>query len=617
MYPPIKDYALIGNCRTAALVSRHGSIDWLCLPRFDSPSIFAGLLDDKEGGQFTIRPVREFEVERRYVRDTAVLETRFATDTGVLRLLDAMPVVAKTEAHLALQPSHEVLRIVECIGGEVEVEVRYNPRPDYGKIRPRLRDRGSMGLCYGTSRQRLALRSEIPLHMSPDRSAALGRSDLTKGQRRCISLTVTDREPAVVVPLGTEANARLDRTMSWWQAWAGQCQYRGSYRDAVIRSAITLKMLTYAPSGAVVAAPTTSLPEIPGGVRNWDYRYCWLRDASLTLQALFDLGYRQEAEAYMSWLLHTTRGIHLRPRVLYDVYGEHRLKEVELSHLHGYDGARPVRIGNDASQQLQLDNFGEITDAVYEFVSRGGTLHRETSRLLVAIGNNVCRRWRDPDNGIWEVRGPPKHYVHSKALCWVALDRLIRLHDEGLLRVPIEQFRQESGRIRAAIETRGYNRALQTYTAVFDGDDVDASLLQLARYGYVAADSPRMLGTYERIHERLGRNGLLLRYLSGHDGLPPGEGAFGIASFWAAEALARQGRNEEAVAKFEHLLSLANDVGLFAEEIDVGTGEALGNFPQAFTHVGLIDAALMLAEQAGKPGLRHPDKRRQGTRERV
>ena len=613
----IKNHAVIGDCGSAALVATDGSVNWLCLPRFDSPSVFAAILDAERGGDFSVRPTQTFRVERRYLPDTAVLETIFHTTDGVVRLIDAMPVVGEEERHLALRPARELLRTVECIEGSVEIEVICTPRPNYGRSPARFRTRKNMGLYCETRRQLLALRSELSFVVSDDGGTANCRTRLFRGDRVHVSLTATHGEPAVVAPLGDAAQARLDRTVRWWQQWAGRCDYEGPYRSHVVRSAITLKLMSYAPSGAVVAAPTTSLPEEPGGVRNWDYRFCWLRDASLTLQALFDLGYRREAEAYVSWLLHTTRAMRRAPRVLYDVYGEHDHKEIELRSLRGYRGAQPVRIGNDASRQLQLDNYGEVVDAVYEFVLRGGRLDRQTTRLLVTLGENVCRSWRQPDQGIWEIRAQPGHHVHSKVMCWIALDRLIRLHDANLISVPVARFQEQRDAIREAVEQRGFNEKLQSYTTLFDGNDVDASLLLLARYGYVPANSPRMRSTCELIESRLASDGLLRRYASRDDGLPPGEGAFGIASFWAAETLARQRRTEQAQRRFELLLEFANDVSLYAEEIELKDGSPLGNFPQAFTHVGLIDAALMLSECQGEPGLRAPHKKKVATTETV
>jgi GH15 family glucan-1,4-alpha-glucosidase len=595
-YSPINDYAIIGDCRSAALISRAGSIDWLCWPRFDSPSLFAALLDRRRGGAFALRPAGRFSARRRYLGETNVLETTFHADTGSVRLIDLMPVASEADKRKELWADHQILRVVECLDGEVEMELVCNPRPEYAQRTPQLRDRGKLGIYYEHRGRAFILRSELPLTLSEDHATAHSTFTLRQGERRRVSAVYTEGEPAFIPPLGEEAERRLGMTLRWWESWATRCTYDGPYRDAVMRSALCLKLLAYAPSGAVVAAPTTSLPESLGGVRNWDYRYCWLRDASLTLQSLYDLGYRQEAEAFLSWLLHTTRMSLPELQILYDVYGETRLMELELPHLDGYAGSRPVRVGNDARGQLQLDVYGELLDAVYEFVGRGGRLDRATRQMLADFGQTICRRWREPDEGIWEVRGGRRHHTYSKAMCWVALDRLSKLHEQHHLRIPAEQFAQVRDEIRETIERHGYSDRLRSYTDLLGGDDVDASLLLLARYGYADASSERMRLTCERVQERLGRGGLVHRYLARHDGLPSGEGAFGICSFWAVDCKALQGDVDGAAALFERVLGYANDLGLFAEEIDPGSGAALGNFPQAFTHVGLIDAALALAQ---------------------
>ena len=594
-YPPIGDYALIGDGRSAALVSRDGSIDWLCWPRFDSPSIFAALLDTARGGRFRVRPTGTFRSERRYLPDTNVLETVFHTASGAVALRDLMPVVSEEDKRAALIPEHEVLREVEGLVGQVDLEVVYSPRPDYGRKHPDLISRGAFGLwCEGTG-SAVVLHSDLPLQVSPDRQNAYGVATIASGERKHLSLVYSADAPGVIPLLEDAARDRIERSVRWWRDWANRGTYDGPYRDAVMRSALVLKLMTYAPSGAVVAAPTTSLPEEIGGVRNWDYRYCWLRDASLTLRALFDLGYAEEAEAYLSWILHATRLTWPELQVLYDVFGEAHLPESELSHLSGYANSRPVRVGNDAHGQLQLDVYGEVIDAVTRFASRGGHVDRDTARMLNGLGETVCRRWREPDEGIWEGRAGRFHHTHSKVLCWVTLDRLIALHDTGRLRVDRDRFRSERDAIRTAIEARGYNPRLDSYTRLFDGDDLDASLLTLPLYGYHEGTHPRMRATCQRVHERLARDGLVYRYQT-DDGLPPGEGAFGICSFWAVECRARGGDVEGATEAFERLLACANDVGLLGEEIDPETGAALGNFPQAFTHVGLINAALTLAE---------------------
>jgi GH15 family glucan-1,4-alpha-glucosidase len=591
-YPPIDDYALIGDCRSAGLISRDGSLDWLCLPRFDSPSVFAALLDAKNGGRFLVRPIGEFRTERRYLANTNVLETVFRTPTGACVLRDLMPVSSEEGKRAYLTPEFEVLRELEGVEGEVEVEILYVPRPDYGRARPLLEERGALGLRCEVDGTSLTLRSEMPLELTDGDRSASGFARIRTGERKYLSLTYSMEAPAVVPLLGEAARGRIERTVRWWQEWANRCTYDGPYRDAVV----ALKLMTYAPSGALVAAPTTSLPEAIGGVRNWDYRYCWLRDASFTLRALFTLGYREEAEAYVGWLLHATRLTWPELQVLYDVFGEARLPERELVHLEGYAGSRPVRIGNDAQGQLQLDVYGEVINGTARFLDRGGRFDSDTSRMLDGLGRTVCRRWREPDEGIWEGRSGRFHNTHSKVLCWVALDRLIEMHEAGYLHVSVDLFRVNRDEIRKEIEAHGYNERIGSYTRTFDGEEMDASLLTLPLYGYIEGTNPRMRSTCARIHEKLAHDGLVYRYETGtDDGLPPGEGAFGICSFWAVECVARGGNVGAAARTLEQLLTYANDVGLFAEEIDPHTGAALGNFPQAFTHIGLINAALTLA----------------------
>lgn len=595
-YPAIEDYALIGDCRTAALVSTDGAIEWLCLPRFDSPSVFTAILDREDGGAFYIRAATPYRVERRYLGDSNVLETRFETETGVLRLVDLMPVSSEEEKTARLQPEREILRKVECVEGSVEVEVLYDPRFNYASRIPDLEWQGKLGLFCGWGAETLALRSDLPLTIRPDAAGAMGRTTLEEGETRYACLTYAHSEPVILPELGEQAEARIDRSVAWWEEWADQCQYEGPYRDAVVRSALTLKLMTYAPSGAIIAAPTTSLPEKKGGVRNWDYRYCWIRDASMTLTALLDLGFEAEGTAFLDWLMHATWLTQPALQVLYDVYGETRVRETNLEHLEGYRGSRPVRIGNGASTQLQLDVYGEIVDAAYVYVKRGGTLDHFEEKMLVSLGDKVARSWRDPDEGIWEIRSGRHHHTHSKMMCWVALDRLVRLHEHGHVNVPVESLAEERSAIREAIERNGFNEELNSYVSEFGGEVVDASLLLMAIHGYQDASHPRMKGTIELIRERLGENGLIYRYPhSVDDGLPPGEGAFGICTFWMVACRALQGDLETAREEFEHVLSFRNEVGLLAEEIDPESGAALGNFPQAFTHIGLIHAARLVS----------------------
>ena len=601
-YAPIEDYALIGDCASAALVGKNGSIDWLCWPRFDSPSVFAALLDAEDGGHFQIRPVADFTVERRYYPETNVLETIFTTERGVLRLTDLMPVAERGAYRRELWPEHEILRRVECVDGAVEVGVVCDPRIEYAQIDPPLEDRGPHGFFYNHKDAVLIVRSGLPLTLSRGRGALHGQQTLHEGERRFLSLTYGAGEPAVLPLLGDHAERKLARTIDYWRDWAGRCEYEGPYRDAVVRSALTLKLMTFAPSGAIVAAPTTSLPEAIGGERNWDYRYCWLRDSALTLRALYELGYEEEGRAFFSWLLHATRLTAPELSVLYDVHGNSNVEEYTLPHLEGYRQSPPVRIGNGAHDQLQLDTYGELISAAYEFVRREERLDGWHARLLRSLGNEVCERWREPDEGIWEVRSGRHHHTFSKAMCWVALERLVTLHEEGYVSVPVARYREEAAAIREAVEEHGYNETCESYVATFGGDRMDASLLLLPMYGYTEATAPRMKSTFARIHEVLAQNGLLYRYPPGtDDGLSSEEGAFGICSFWDEEMYARLGRLDEAKENLDRTLSYANDLGLFAEEIDPDTGAFLGNFPQAFTHVGLINAAITLKKASEDP----------------
>jgi len=597
-YSPINDYALIGDCRSAALVSRDGSIDWLCWPRFDSPALFAALLDIEGGGYFRIRPSGAFRTERRYLPETNVLETIFHCPEGSVALRDVMPVRSEDDKRESLAPEYEVLRELEGLDGTVALEIQYAPRPNFARMTPHLEERGPLGLSCDVGRGDVILCSEIPLEISPDQQTARAFVQLQTGERRYLSLSYSEEGPAVLPVLGFAARERLMRSVDWWRAWTSRCTYQGPYRAEVVRSALALKLMSFAPSGAIIAAPTTSLPERIGGERNWDYRYCWLRDASFTLRALLGLGYQEEAHAFFSWILHATRLTWPALQVVYSVYGEANLPERELSHLAGYAGSRPVRIGNDAHGQLQLDVYGDVLDAALRFVRSGGQVDRHARRMLSGLGKTVMEHWRAPDEGIWEGRSGRAHHTHSKALCWVALTRLVELHELSDFELDgIERVRMEVRQIRDAIETHGFNEDIQSYVQVFDENEVDASLLTLPLFGYVEADHPRMVATRARIQAQLGSGALVYRYSEGTaDGLPAGEGAFGICGFWAVECAALGGDLHTAIPAFERLLHYGNDLGLFAEEVDPATGGGLGNFPQAFTHVGLINAALTLEE---------------------
>lgn len=598
--PKIQEYGLIGDCRSAALISKCGSVDWLCWPRFDSSSIFGALLDRERGGYWSITPEQAFDVERAYVRDSNILETQFICASGRACLTDLMPVNSEEFKRGALLPDHQIIRQLRCTGGQLAINFDFCPRADYGLRPVRIRQLGALGLRMDVNRGAYWLRSTLPLKVYSDRATA--SLLLRKGDVVQFSLSYAEESPSVLPALGTATHDAIERSTAWWQQWVRRSQYDGPYQDAVKRSALILKLLEYAPSGAIAAAATTSLPEIVGDTLNWDYRYCWLRDASLTIRALLGCGFIDEAESFLAWLLHATRLTRPELRVLYTVFGQVAPRERELQHLSGYRGSRPVRVGNDARRQFQLDIYGEVIEAAAHYAHLGRRLDRETQKALVGFGKYVASNWNRQDEGIWEPRSGPTNHTHSRLMCWTALDRLLALSEKGILeRVPQTQFATERDRIRQEIELRAWSEDMQSYVAVLDGSELDATLLRLAWYGFERADSRRMRSTYARLRQSLGANAVLLyRYKR-----EPPEGAFGICGFWGVEYLALGGGTlEEAHQAFQGLLNYRSDLGLFAEEVDPQTGEALGNFPQAFTHVGLISAALTLAEQErGKP---HP-----------
>jgi GH15 family glucan-1,4-alpha-glucosidase len=590
----IRDYAIIGDCRSAALVSRFGSIDWLCWPRFDSSSCFAAILDPTRGGRWRIAPAQPFRSQRKYLEGSNVLETVFETETGAIRMLDAMSIASEKEESELFLPEHEIVRLVECIRGEVDLETIFEPRPRYATASFRLRHRGKLGFWVGMDSESLILRSNALLGMEGD--AVLGRQRLRGGETLSFSMSFSSDAPAELQPLECVRES-LERSNAWWRSWIGQAKYDGPHRDAVLRSALALKLLTYGPSGAIIAAPTTSLPERIGGDLNWDYRYCWLRDASFTIRALFGLGYVEEASAFLGWLLHTTR---LKPpylRILYDVFGNSPKRERILPHFTGYLDSRPVRIGNAAENQFQLDVYGEVIDAAVRFIRAGGRFDSETATMLRDFGLYVCNHWNEPDEGIWEPRSGRFPHTHSRLLCWVALDGLLELEWKGhLRRTPTDLFRQTRDAIRREITVHSWNEQLQSYVQIPGTEEVDCSLLGLALYRFEPASSPRMRSTYEQIRKTLGADHAL--FFRNRGLAAWGDGAFGLCSFWAAHYLAIGGGTlEEAKDVFEATLGYANDLGLFAEEIDPRTGEALGNFPQGFTHLSLINAALSLHER--------------------
>lgn len=592
-FPDIGSYAVIGDCRTAALVGADGGIDWACFPDFSGDAVFATLLDRSVGGAFRLCVLDPVEVTTLYVPATAVLETTARTQRGLAIIREAMSTLNEEED--CLEPEVEILRQIEIVEGEVDVHLLFEPRTDYGATPVRLKSKGRLGWSFARRSRFFNLATDLDVRSSVDGMRIEGTTQLTAGARRDVSLSFVSQDPGVVPPLGPEAHARMTRTVDWWRNWTASIAWDGPYRDAIVRSALCLKLLTHARSGAVIAAPTTSLPEDVGGSRNWDYRYCWLRDASLTTRALVALGCMDEAGAFLDWLLHATRQTSPRLRVLYDVYGGDRIPERVLSHLHGWRGSRPVRIGNTAHDQLQLDGYGQIIAAAAEFVAGGGHLGATQRRYLSGLGRVVRRRWREPDAGIWEIRGERRHYTHSKMLCWTAIDCLIRLTEDGFLTENVEELARTRAEIARTIEEECYDPQ-RGYLAAIGWKDPDASLLTMPKYGYLDARDDRFRQTFETIDRELTvGDGLLLRYPSGFDGLRGLENAFGITSFWAVEALARMGRLEEAKRRMETLLDCASDFGLFGEEIDAATCGVLGNYPQAFTHVGLILAAEAIA----------------------
>jgi GH15 family glucan-1,4-alpha-glucosidase len=591
----IQDYAIIGNGRSAALISKRGSLDWLCWPRFDSPSVFGAILDSKGGGHWSIRPVDESEVARRYIQNTNVLETTFLGASGQIVLTDFMAVTSEENKRHALWPEHELVRQIKCKQGEVKVVMDFSPRLDYGRVAPKITDAGKFGWRIDAGTNVFILCGDIELEPTPDGLAA--RFVLKSGESVVFTFSFSAEAPAIVPPLGSAIDEKLDLAVDWWRSWAAQSNYRGPYERQVTRSALVLKLLSYAPSGTIIAAPTTSLPERIGGGLNWDYRFAWLRDASFTVHALFGLGYKEDAAAFVDWLLHTTRLTRPKLRVVYDVFGESPPPERVLSHLEGHRNSLPVRVGNAASEQKQLDVYGELVEAVSHFFSETEKLDRDVHGMLHGIGEYVCEHWREYDNGIWEERDELRPYTHSRLMCWVALDRLLQMHARGQVpRLDVARCAAERENIRKEIERLAWNPQLAGYTQACGSDIMDATVLLFPYHGFESTNSQRMQQTYARVRERLvPRRGLVYRYEHSKD---RHEGAFAVCSFWEVDFLARGGKAAEAHEVFEAALCYANDVDLFAEEIEPDTGEAIGNFPQAFTHLGVIDAALALRDRA-------------------
>jgi GH15 family glucan-1,4-alpha-glucosidase len=584
----IEDYALIGDMHTAALVGNNGSIDWLCLPRFDSPAAFAALLGTEENGFWDIAPAGDVSKTTRHYRgSTLVLETEFETADGAVRVVDCMPPGG----------SHRrVVRVVEGVRGAVSMRTRFKPRFDYGRTRPWV-DRVDGAVRAGAGPEALELRSDVTLQ--GEDLQPTGEFNVHKGHRLGFVLTWHPSWEAPPAPI--DGVATLAETERWWREWSGRSTYRGLWADPVERSLITLKALTYEPTGGIVAAPTTSLPEFLGGVRNWDYRYCWLRDAALTLDALMGAGYVAEATRWRDWALRAVAGGPEDLQIMYGIGGERRLDEYELHWLKGYEDSRPVRVGNAASGQLQLDVYGEITDAMFRARQLGMPPAPDGSNVLRSIIDWLESHWREPDAGLWEVRGPTRHFVHSKVMAWVAADRFISWIENMGLDAPLERFKRMRADIHEEVCREGYNAERNTFTQYYGSQQLDAALLLIPQVGFLHAFDSRVVGTVDAIQRELLIDGFVMRYIPDHgaaDGLPPGEGAFLACSFWLVNDLALLGRYAEAKDLFERLLSLRNDVGFFSEEYDPARKRFIGNFPQAFTHLTLISNALALSEAA-------------------
>ncbi len=598
-YPPIADYALIGDCHSAALVAREGSIDWCCLPRFDSGSAFGRLLDRDGGGHCEVRPVGEgpWEYTRRYLDDTLVLETTVRGPGGEAKLLDCFPI---TGSPLETE-RRQILRVIEGVRGSVEFGVRIAPRFDYGQVRPWIRRHGHRLHSAIGGNDALLVWCEQELVEDPEHEL-VGRSSVGPGDRVHLVLSYCPPEKIDAGPPEEPAaealDERLEQTLQWWREWAETVRLGTRDEPAARRSAIVLKALTYAPTGAVAAAPTMALPEAVGGVRNWDYRYAWVRDSSFSSRAFTELGCVDEADAFRAFIMRSAAGHAEDLQVVYGVGGERRLRGDVVDGLEGYRKSSPVRVGNDASGQTQLDAYGELVNLTWRWHRRGHSPSDDDWRFLVSLIDLAAERCMEPDCGIWEWPGEPDHFVHSKVLCWSALDRGIRLADECMRRAPTRRWKQARDELRETIEERGYDSRRGVYVQAFDRTDMDAALLLLPTVEYVDWDDERMLRTVAAVREELDAgDGLLYRYRR-DDGIEGEEGAFLCCSFWLAECLAQAGELDEARTVFDQAVARGNDLGLFSEEVDPQTGELLGNFPQGLTHLAHIDAAVALA-QAG------------------
>jgi GH15 family glucan-1,4-alpha-glucosidase len=592
-YPPIDDYGLIGDCHGTALVSRGGSIDWCCVPRFDSDSCFGRLLDWDKGGFCSIAPTTEHESSRRYIENSLVLETTFRAANGAVRILDCFAMRPGGRQ----RPHRQILRIVEGLDGEVELGMKVAVRFDLGELRPWIRRVDGQTFVAVGSDDGLVIWSDASLEFVNEHDLGATLS-IGPDHRKRLSIQFEwpqnlDRESRRI-PNPGECDARLEETLAWWERWTARARLAGGDRGAATRSAIVLKALTYAPTGATIAAPTTSLPETPRGERNWDYRYSWVRDSTFTVASLGRLGFSAEADGFRRFIERTAAGSPDDLQIAYRIDGNRRMTELTLDSLEGYRGARPVRIGNHAAQQLQLDVYGELLELAWRWWRRGHAPDADYWRFLCKLVETTIVRWKEPDHGLWEVRGEPQHFVHSKVVCWAALDHGLRLAEECSLEASIDEWKRTRDEILTAIEERGYDDERGVFVRAFDTRDMDAALLLLPGVGFVDYDDPRMLRTVDAIRVELEEDGLIHRYRT-DDGLHGKEGMFLACTFWLAECLARGGRRGEALKVFERASATANDLGLFSEEYVVEAGAMAGNFPQGLTHLSHISALAALA----------------------
>ncbi len=594
----IENYGIIGNTQTAALVGRDGSIDWLCLPRFDSSACFAALLGTTENGRWLIAPDEPIlRSHRRYREDTAILETHFETASGAVTIIDFVPLPAS-------EREVDVVRLVRGDRGVVAMRTEILFRFDYGRAVPWVRRR-FFGLSAVAGPDAVHLRTPVPLR---------GEDFVTRGE---FSVRAGEMVPFALTWYPSHHHSvgyrdpeeMLTTTDAAWRSWSARCTFKGRWREAVLRSLITLKLLTYHPTGGIVAAPTTSLPERIGGERNWDYRYCWIRDSTFTLSALLTSGYAEEARAWREWLLRAASGKPSELQIMYGIAGERRLTECELPWLQGYEGSRPVRIGNAAHRQLQLDVYGELMDTLYASHRFRLKPSPEAWQLQKALLDFLESAWHMPDSGLWEMRGPPRHFTHSKMMAWVAFDRAVKTIEQFGQHGPTQRWRAIRDQIHAEVCARGFDAQQRAFVQSYGSEELDAALLLMPQLGFLPASDPRVVGTVEAIERTLMRDGLVLRYRTekANDGLSPGEGTFLACSFWFADALALIGRREAAERQFERLLALRSDLGLLAEEYDQIARRFVGNFPQAFSHVALVNTAQNLSQARGPAERRGED----------